>query len=511
MSLGLRRIVTPSILMISLTCLTASDCRAMLTATFVQESVTAQQFGAVGGDRLDDTEAVQRAVYWAIANRATLKLHGQLDVSKTIRIEHPNRGKAIADQVEIDMGINTSLGSGNCLNWTGANNQPIVECHVLQRSMIRLSLVNKTASGVTGFLWHNPDGRLTTNNLNEISISVTGCDLGVQLGDYERDQYNSNIDDNAFPYLYFYRCRNCLLIDSKAQDNNIINHFHAGGATGTERDRDFVIRVKRNGNGLKVNSGFARTDNLKRDNAVIDIRSGSFSCNSFSLEGKDRDLLPLRLGAHVTRGQSCINNFYTTVPIKDSKGRAVVCDNRSGAKFSGCSFGGDLVASQPITSIATVFADGHGVVLKGAGATAVEWTQGTRSGGGKGFTAAHSVVKATGFAGRSLKVKTERVFPVTSRFSVFIKNLTEPITTVGKPPPIIHDKDIGREITFIFAADEQNRAVKWHSTFELSDGSAQTIVPANRKRVYKFICDGSAWVELSRSGQAPGNLLPQPH
>ena len=82
---------------------------------------------------------------------------------------------------------------------------------------------------------------------------------------------------------------------------------------------------------------------------------------------------------------------------------------------------------------------------------------------------------------------------------------------MGKPPPIIHDKDIGREIAFIFAADEQNRAVKWHSTFELSDGSAQTIVPANRKRVYKFICDGSAWVELSRSGQAPGNLLPQPH
>ena len=483
------------------------------------DTVTAQMFGAVGNGTNDDTVAVQSAINWAIENRKRCRLYDALAVFDTIQISDSaiSAGNEVAIQVQqvtIDMDLKHSLGaSGDALIWRGEADRPIVEAHIVQRSQISLNLSNpdQQKTGVTGFLWHNPDSRGLASNGNSVSLSVTGCNLGVHLGDQTNDGYASNIDDNRFPAMWFFRCKQLLLVDSVRTDNNVIDRFHGGGGfVGDEipRDREYLIRILRSGNGFKIIDGFARTDKMIHNNAVIDVQRGTFSCDKFSLEGfdeNDDEILPLFLRPDQTRDKCIIRQFYTGPNTRNAEGVAI--DNRaeSGAVFIGCSLGGNLKTILPIVALGNTFqANGDtsfGIVRNGNRATYFEAGLGVL-GDQNQFVNGYTTMRAIGSSAEILEVTTRNVFPEVSRHSIFRKKLTE--NTIVKPTSAaIENRDAGREITFVFIGDSVDRTVSWDSRFKLLDGTQTTDVPANKTVVMKFLfgvldgADSERWQQTS--------------
>lgn len=462
------------------------------------KTVTPYYWGAAGNGVADDTEAVQKAIDWAVARKATVNLSGTLVIKDTIRICRVGA----AQQVSIKMDPKLSFDqSGDCLVWDGAPNKPMVEIGIMQRSVVSLNVTNpKKIKGVTGLLWHNPNDKRTACNSNVVSLTACWCDLGMRWGDFTHDRYHSNVDDNEFPIVTFSRCNKGLLIDSNRQDNNVIRRFHSGG-TGLpvgDRSRPYVIRANHNGNGFRIDKGFIHVGRMVPDTAVIDLRQGAFSCGSMSMEtGVDAEsnVLPLRIAGTIGRGQCVINDLYLDDRLRNSDGDCVVSDYRSGVTFTGCNFSGNVRTTRPMSLLGTVFQEGYGVKLVGNLAASIEMPLGTRASAGASIRP-NAMLRGHGLVPRSIVINGGTVWPEFSRYSTFIVNVSDDFS-IAKATREISKRDRGRRVTFIFRGGKKDCLASWDTSFSLNSGKQKMAIEAGSVSVVDFVSDGEIWHQAS--------------
>lgn len=324
----------------------------------------AEQFGAVGGGTSDDLGALNDALSATVATRNTLVARGAYLISDTLTFPTGRYGFKGPDYRQPGTGMDRGF------IWGGGDDKPIVEflqwtdsrCEGL--IVTNSSSLSSKASGVTGVLAHNPDGKAASiTNCHFEFISIYGCHVGLQIGDYTNDGYDSNWEQNVVENVHFYDVANPLIVDSNNQDNLIFKTFHNGGPLNLSNHvgrRNHIIHIKRSGHGHKFDYIFARIDELKKDNAAIRIEDGSFSCDFCSLEGADSvRILDIEPGV-LTRSQSMIRQMTGTDAQRDSRGRSMVLAGRTGATLIGCCVGGAIECNSQVTAINTLFRDGAG-------------------------------------------------------------------------------------------------------------------------------------------------------
>ena len=319
-----------------------------------------EMFGAYGDGTSNDTVAVQAFVNHVCNNQLRGVFENTYAITSTILLPDTSNYFELDCRRAADISSTTPYGA---LIWDGGNTDVMLEIPQIRRASISVSLNNriKASTGITGILIHNLDSSVTAINHNIFEyVSIAGCDLAMQWGDFTNDGWHSNFDDNKFNYLNIYDCKNGLLIDSDSQDNNVIQFFHSGGVPSiSTRVRDYVVRALRNGNGFHIIDGFCRADKITADNAVIDIQASGITVDKFSMEtGGDDDVLPLKLGSAHHRGQSVIRNLYLSDNIRDSSGDCVNIAGRGGTLLMGCNLSGNVTHSRPLTAINNVFEQG---------------------------------------------------------------------------------------------------------------------------------------------------------
>ena len=157
------------------------------------------------------------------------------------------------------------------------------------------------------------------------------------------------------------------MIGSAAQDNNVVGYFH-GTTEPSGKEKYNVILVKANGNGFRVENGFARVSEMLDDSIAIDIQNGTFSCDRFSLEGNEGGelILPLKIVNTAGRDLNCIRNFCATAEMQDTSGYAMHFNARSGTLVDACKIGGNIYHVYPIVVINPWFIGAYGLVSSGS-------------------------------------------------------------------------------------------------------------------------------------------------
>lgn len=459
-----------------------------------KKTVSVQQFGGICNGVADDYAALNAAKNWATANKGRLFLHGQIKFNTTLVIS--------GSQFEILMPNTMALdATGDYLLWGGADNSTAVELNVIQRSKLTLNVIGTTSqTGVTAIKWKNPDDSGTACNLNELWFNMSTTDLGLHLGDFDGDAYDSNIDDNRFRLLDFYRCKHLLLIDSLATDNNVIDHFHGGGVPHIlTRTREYLIRTKRCGNGFRIKDGFARTDKLQSDVAAIDIQAGGFSCDKFSLEGDgtENDIRTLDLGNFLPRQMCNIQGLYSTANFRDSNDDVCKVDARGGVMFTGCVFSGNVTYTRPIGRAGNIFTAGYTFVPSGSNARSAGFDLGTRTADGTDITQFECVFRGVGVASDVYdNVDTATFFVPVNRYSVFQKLNITTNTTVSAPTAYYAPRDEGREIVLVFRSSNSVN-LTFNAAWGLASGGATKALPANTTTFVQFLCTNGVWQEIN--------------
>lgn len=323
--------------------------------------VWAEQFGAVGKGSTDNQSELTDALDYVATKNFTLIAKGKYLINSTLVFPNGTYG-FIGPDVR-DFTDDPDVG----FIWGGGNNDVIVEMQRAEDSYFGPIMINNRANqatGITGLLVHNPDaGAEGLSNCQFEFISIYGCNVGLQIGDFTNDGWDSNWEQNVIQNLHFYEVANPLIIDSNDQDNITINYFHNGGPSSLGAyvgTRSHIIHVKRNGNGLKIDSAFSRLDDITTDNAAILIEDGSFSTDYFSFEGAETALI-LHLDNPIARDQSTIREMVCT-NIEDSSGRSMLINNRSGTMLEGCSVSGDIEVQSTTYANGTVFESGGAFV-----------------------------------------------------------------------------------------------------------------------------------------------------
>ena len=323
---------------------------------------TPEDFGAVGDGTTDDTTAMQAFLDYVVDNKTAGMLVSQYAITSTLTIGTTATAERFVIDCQRSGDINSSTAKGSIV-WAGGNTDVMVQLGEVQRASISLALNNRVnaATGITGLRWSNPDAGGTASNHNVFPyLSIAGCELAIHLGDEANDGWDSNIDDNRFDWVFVYDCAHALLIDSSAQDNNVFGYFHSGGVPSiASRTRNYVIRTLRNGNGFKIENGFLQGDQLVADAVAIDIQAGSFSCDRFSVESSDSDILPIKLVGNIQRDQCIIQNFVVSDGIRDSSDRGAWFQYRSGTTLLNCTFTGNCEVRRPVTAINCGFQTGY--------------------------------------------------------------------------------------------------------------------------------------------------------
>ena len=249
---------------------------------------------------------------------------------------------------------------------------------------------------------------------------------------------------------------------------------------------------------------------LARDqHKLIDIQNGSFSCDRMSVESSQSQVLCLYIGSSATRDQSIINNFVVrggTGGIRDSSGNVMDLRGVSGMILQGCNLGGNIQYSGPLTAINNTLTDGYGFIpVPNTKATLAEINTFHRTEDDAPINIFTSVVKANALIPNSYTSTISaqlyvNLFKASTVFhDVKATNSGTVSVTVMAPNNVQQMQDIGREITLILRSKILVECiVTFNNIYKLSGGSYGGPAP-NKTDILKFIYDGTAWLEASRS------------
>jgi hypothetical protein len=330
----------------------------------IDDFVTVEMGGAINNGDADDSAAINVVLEtWKNTGKTVLAL-GKYLVANTVIFNGEGHS--------FSMGGNRDLDSNPAHGfiWGGSINDSIVEFQTMRRSNIQSIQVSNTPSltaGITGIMIRNEDSSVTGANQNVIgTVGIYGCDVGMRVGDYTNDGYDSNFDDNVIENIHFYNVANPLILDSENQDNLLIKRFHNGGPTPvTSGTRTHIIYAKRWGNGFNILDGFSRVEDIPIDGIAINIENGSFGCNYFSLEGSNT-CQALSLNGQIARDQ-CVIGQMVVNGAKDSSDISMYLGGKSGTVLSGCSVPGNIEVARTVTAVNTVFISGYDFVETGSG------------------------------------------------------------------------------------------------------------------------------------------------
>lgn len=330
--------------------------------------VFAEWFGAVNGSASDNIAELDDALAYVASTGHTLVAKGIYGIATTLQFPSGTYGFEGPDTRDLTTGTDTGF------IWIGGNNDTGIEVLDTDSCLFTGALIvnnrSTQATGFRGILFHNPNssGSAISNCQFEF-VGAMGANVGVQIGDFTNDTYDSNWEQNVIENLHCYEVANALIIDSNNQDNIQIHSFHNGGPNtlpayvGT---RSHGIHVKRNGNGLSILHGFCRLDGITANNAGVLIEDGSFSCGYLSFEGADPASL-VHLNSTTSRDQSVLQKVVAPSHLKDGSSRSLRLGHNSGTVLIGCSVGGDIECSQPVMALGTVFISGSEFTFTGSG------------------------------------------------------------------------------------------------------------------------------------------------
>lgn len=214
--------------------------------------VTPEDFGAVGNDGKDDSDAFDALAKAMRGDVAVLIPAKRYHISRTWRLPYVQGGRimGMGGLAHHDIKLGSRLrGPGAEVAWIGPTGGTMV--HVPGTNLVwdSVALYGRNTADV-GLLILKPTTTrgLGTGKHTFRGLSVNGCGVGLRLG-----QGGDNVDSCIFEYTYAERCGVGVLLDANMAMGHYISYLHI-------RDCPIAVWVRRGGDlvirgGLNTSTG----------------------------------------------------------------------------------------------------------------------------------------------------------------------------------------------------------------------------------------------------------------
>lgn len=213
---------------------------------------TPEDFGAVGDDDEDDSDAFDELAKVLERDAAVLIPARRYHLSRTWRLPYVQGGRimGMGGLAHHDIKLESPLrGAAAELAWIGEAGGTMVEVPGTNLVWDAVSLFGRDLADV-GLLVLKPTTRrgLGTGKHTFRGLSVHGCNIGIRLG-----QGGSNVDSCIFEYTYAEQCNAGVLLDADMAMGHYFTYLHIRNcpiAVWVRRGGDLVIR-----GGLNTSTG----------------------------------------------------------------------------------------------------------------------------------------------------------------------------------------------------------------------------------------------------------------
>ncbi|MCZ7649080.1 MAG: glycoside hydrolase family 55 protein [Planctomycetota bacterium] len=213
---------------------------------------TPEDFGAVGDDEGDDTDAFEKLAEVLKQDQAIVIPARRYLISRTWKLPYVQGGRITGlgglshHEIKLEHGLR---GAGAELCWIGEDGGTMVELSGSNLIWDAVSLHGRKKAEV-GFYMKKPADRkgLGTGKHAIRGLSVSGCKYGIRLSDG-----GSNVDSTVYEYIYTESCEVGLLIDADMAMGHYFAYFHprsCGVAIWLRRGGALVVR-----GGLNTSTG----------------------------------------------------------------------------------------------------------------------------------------------------------------------------------------------------------------------------------------------------------------
>jgi hypothetical protein len=214
--------------------------------------VTPEDFGAIGNDGKDDSDAFDQLADVMRRDAAVLIPAKRYHISRTWRLPYVQGGRimGLGGLAHHDIKLGSRLrGPGAELAWIGEAGGTMVRVSGVNLVWDAVALYGRSAADV-GLLMLKPTTTrgLGTGKHTFRGLSVHGCRVGIRLG-----QGGENVDSCVFEYTYTEKCAVGVLLDADMAMGHYFTYLHI-------RDCPIAVWVRRGGDlvvrgGLNTSTG----------------------------------------------------------------------------------------------------------------------------------------------------------------------------------------------------------------------------------------------------------------